>query len=96
MVDDQANKGVSIHNSCSSYGGDMIADDNGNLYVFSARNHVFKINIESKVATHLGIISGLPTGFTVNGAAVTDEQQNSSCQCHARQVLYLLLMQKHW
>jgi hypothetical protein len=72
VVDDQANKGISIHNSCSSYGGDMIADDNGNLYVLSARNHVFKVNIESKVATHLGVISGLPAGFTVNGAAVTE------------------------
>jgi len=75
VVDDPANKGVSIHNSCSSYGGDMVADDDGNLYVFSARNHVFKINIESKVATHLGVINGLPSGFTVNGAAVNDKNQ---------------------
>ncbi len=75
IVDDQSNKGVSVHNSCSSFGGDMIADDNGNLYVFSARNHVFKINIESKVATHLGVVSGLPNGFTVNGAAVNDDNK---------------------
>jgi Secretion system C-terminal sorting domain len=75
LVDDPSNKGVSIHNSCSSFGGDMIADDNGNLYVFSARNHVFKVNIESRVATHLGVISGLPNGFTVNGAAVDANNQ---------------------
>ena len=75
LVDDPANKGVSIHNSCSSFGGDMIADDNGNLYVFSARNHVFKVNIESRVATHLGVISGLPNGFTVNGAIVNENNQ---------------------
>ena len=75
IVDDPANKGVSIHNSCSSFGGDMVADDNGNLYVFSARNHVFKVNIESKVATHLGVISGLPNNFTVNGAAVNENNQ---------------------
>ena len=75
LVDDQASKDASVHNSCSSYGGDMIADDDGNLYVFSARNHVFKVNIGSKVATHLGIITGLPKGFTVNGAAVTDGNQ---------------------
>jgi hypothetical protein len=73
IVDDPANNGISIHNSCSSFGGDMIADDNGNLYVFSARNHVFKVNIESKVATHLGVINGLPNGFTVNGAAVNED-----------------------
>lgn len=75
MVDDQSNKGVSIHNSCSSYGGDIIADDDGNLFVFSARNHVFKINTETKVATHLGTVTGLPGGFTVNGAAVTDNNK---------------------
>ena len=75
IADDQANKGVSIHNSCSSYGGDIIADDAGNLFVFSARNQVFKINLETKVATHLGTISGLPNGFTVNGAAVTNDNK---------------------
>lgn len=75
VVDDQANKGVSIHNSCSSYGGDMIADDNGNLYVFSARNNVFKINLESKVATFLGTISGLPANYTVNAAAVSEDNK---------------------
>jgi hypothetical protein len=73
VVDDPANKNISIHNSCSSFGGDVIADDNGNLYVFSARNQVFKINTASKVATHLGTINGLPNGFTVNGAAVNDD-----------------------
>jgi hypothetical protein len=75
IADDQANKGISIHNSCSSYGGDIIADDAGNLFVFSARNHVFKINIETKVATHLGNITGLPNGFTVNGAAVNADNE---------------------
>jgi hypothetical protein len=74
LVDDPANK-ISIHNSCSSFGGDMIADDNGNLYVFSARNQVFRVNIESKVATHLGVIRGLPQGFTVNGAVVTGKNE---------------------
>lgn len=75
VVDDQANKGISVHNSCSSFGGDIIADDDGNLYILSARNNVFKLNIESKVATHLGAITGLPAGFTVNGAAVNEENK---------------------
>lgn len=75
IVDDQANKGISIHNSCSSFGGDMIADDDGNLYVFSARNNIFKVNIESRVATHLGTVSGLPANFTINGAAVNEKNQ---------------------
>lgn len=75
LVDDPTNKGISIHNSCSSFGGDMIADDDGNLYVFSARNHVFKVNIENRVATYLGVVSGLPNGFTVNGAVVNENNQ---------------------
>lgn len=75
LVDDPKNKDVSIHNSCSSFGGDMIADDDDNLYVFSARNHVFKINIESRLATHLGSVAGLPANFTINGAAVTEDNK---------------------
>jgi len=76
VVDDPAaNKDVSVHNSCSSFGGDMIADDDGNLFVFSARNHVFKINIDTKIASHLGMIADLPAGFTINGAAVNDNNQ---------------------
>lgn len=76
LVDDPAGKdGVSIHSSCTSFGGDMVADNNGNLYVFSARNHVFKVNIETKVATHLGTVAGLPANFTTNGAAVTVDNQ---------------------
>jgi hypothetical protein len=71
IADDQSNTTVSIHSSCSSYGGDMVADDDGNLYVFSARNHVFRINTETKVATHLAIVEGLPNGYSINGAAVT-------------------------
>ena len=75
IVDAPSNNTISIHNSCSSYGGDMIADDNGSIYVFSARNNVFKINLETKVATYMGVISGLPNGFTVNGAAVNDDNR---------------------
>lgn len=70
LVDDPANKGISIHNRCSSFGGDMISDDEGNLYILTARNHVFKVNTENKVATHLGTIQNLPANFTVNGAVV--------------------------
>lgn len=70
LVDDPANKGISVHNRCSSFGGDMIADDKGNFYILSARNNVFKVNVESKVATHLGAIKNLPDNFTVNGAVV--------------------------
>ena len=53
----------------------MVADDDGNLFIISARNQVFKVNVETKVATHLGAITGLPANYTSNGAAVTDDNK---------------------
>lgn len=73
LVDDPSNNGISIHNRCSSFGGDMIADDDGNFYLLTARNHVFKVNAENRVATHLGTIQGLPANYSVNGAVVSDD-----------------------
>ncbi|RYZ21436.1 MAG: T9SS type A sorting domain-containing protein [Chitinophagaceae bacterium] len=73
LVDDPANGGVSVHNRCSSFGGDMIADNEGNLFVISARNMVFKVNTGNRVASLLGSIQGLPASFTTNGAVVNAE-----------------------
>lgn len=73
LVDDPSNGGVSIHNRCSSWGGDLIADDAGGLYIISSRNSIYKINPETKVAKLLGYIKGLPQDFTSNGAVVTTE-----------------------
>ena len=73
LVDDPSNGGVSIHNRCSSWGGDMIADDEGKLYILSSRNSVYKIDVETKAAKLLGYIKGLPQDFTTNGAVVTTE-----------------------
>ena len=71
LTDDGANAKYSVH-SAGGYGGDMIADASGNLYLLTANRHVFKINIETKVAVHLGVIKGLPQGFSTNGAMVED------------------------
>lgn len=64
------NNEVSVHEICSSYGGDMIAADDDLLYLITSRNHVFKINIETKIAKYMGTITGLPESFTTSGAAV--------------------------
>lgn len=56
-----------------SFGGDMIADAFGNLYVFSAAGHVFKINPNQLSSGYVGKIKGLADGYTVNGAAVTKD-----------------------
>jgi|26BtaG_2_1085354.scaffolds.fasta_scaffold00018_8 hypothetical protein len=54
----------------SVYGGDMIADAFGNVYVLTASANVFKINPNNLNTEYLGKIKGLPENFTVNAAAV--------------------------
>lgn len=73
LQDDPANKDISIHNRCTSWGGDMIASADGSLYVVSANHSVFRIDTRSRIATYISIIEGLPAGFTSNGAAIDDQ-----------------------
>jgi len=70
LIDNEKNNGISIHNKCTSWGGDMLADAYGKLYVISANRHVFVVDVESRIATHKGIINGLPANYTTNAAAV--------------------------
>ncbi len=70
LIDDESNKTISIHNQCSSWGGDMIADAYNKLYVISANHYVFSVNVESRIAKYMGYINGLPAGYSTNGAAV--------------------------
>ena len=73
LIDAASNNGISIHNKCSSWGGDMVADTRGKLYLFTATKYVFSVDIESRVATYLGNIKNLSPTFTVNGAAVDND-----------------------
>jgi hypothetical protein len=74
QVNDAAENGeISIHDANTSWGGDMVADASGNLYVISAVNHVFKIDLQTKTATFIKKIKGLPEGFTSNGAVVNEK-----------------------
>jgi hypothetical protein len=70
VVDGKNNKDISIRNMCTSWGGDMIADAFGNLYVVSMRGNVFKINPKNMVADRVAMIKNLPSDYTINGAAV--------------------------
>lgn len=72
LIDADDNKGMSVHNKCSSWGGDMIADAFGKLYVISANKNVFSVDINSRIASFKGIITGLPAQYTTNGAAVDE------------------------
>ena len=73
LVDAESSKGLSIHNKCTSWGGDMVADAFGKLYVISASHQVFSVDINSRIATYLGAITGLPAGYTTNAAAVNTD-----------------------
>ncbi|HTB53454.1 MAG TPA: T9SS type A sorting domain-containing protein [Ferruginibacter sp.] len=73
LTDDANNGGTSVHNQCSSWGGDMIADAFGKLYLITANHFVFSIDVTTKIATLMGSITGLPFNFPANGAAVDGE-----------------------
>ena len=73
LQEDAANGDKSIHAKTISWGGDMIADAAGNLYVISAFRQVFKVSIQSKVATWVAEMQGMPATFTTNGAVVDNE-----------------------
>lgn len=70
LIDGRNNGAMSVHSQCSSWGGDMVGDAYGNLYLVTYRNHLFKINPQTRVADYIGFIKGLPEQFTSNGAAV--------------------------
>ncbi|HEV8285297.1 MAG TPA: T9SS type A sorting domain-containing protein [Chitinophagaceae bacterium] len=78
LTDDPANASFSVRNP-AGYGGDMIADASGNLYLITGNRNVFKISIASKVATYQGTIKGLPQGFTTNGAMVEEGSKVIVC-----------------
>lgn len=73
LIDASTNDHISIHNKCSSWGGDMVADAMGNLYLFTASKNVFKIDLANRVSTYVGSITGLSGVYTLNGAAVDND-----------------------
>jgi hypothetical protein len=67
LTDDPSNGSHSVHGS-GHFGGDVIADVNKNLFLIGADRTVYKINLDSKLASYIGSIKGLPNGFSTNGA----------------------------
>ena len=76
LVDGPGNNNISVHNACSSFGGDIVADNDGNLYLFTSGNYVFKITIATKLTQYLGSVTGLPDNFKISGAVVDRSGQN--------------------
>ena len=73
LIDAENNNQISIHNKCAGWGGDMVADAFGKLVIVSANHNIFTVDVNSRVATLTGNISGLPSGYTTNGAAVDND-----------------------
>lgn len=70
ITDDAANAKNSFTTMETGFGGDMIADAEGNFYVFSASGNVFKVVTKDLKARFIGKISGIPDSYSVNGSAV--------------------------
>ncbi len=75
LVDAESNNGISIHNKCSSWGGDVVGDAFGKLYLFTASRNVYEIDINTRIATYKGAILNLTPTYTVNGAAVDNDNK---------------------
>ncbi len=75
LTDAESNNGISIHNKSSGWGGDMVADAFGKLYLFTASRNVFEIDINTKIAKYSGAILNLSPTYTVNGAAVDNDNK---------------------
>jgi hypothetical protein len=67
LTDAAENAQNSVH-SRNCYGGDMIAGESGRLYLITANKALFSIDVKSMSAKYMGAITGLPRGFTTNGA----------------------------
>lgn len=70
LTDAPVNGDISVTDANTSWGGDLVADASGNLYLITAHNHVFKIDVHTRVATYIAEIKNLAPGFTTNGAVV--------------------------
>ncbi len=48
LQDDPMNKEMTIHSICANSGGDLVADDDGHLYLITGSNKVFKVDIATE------------------------------------------------
>lgn len=88
LADAPANKEISIHSRCTSWGGDMVAGTDGNLYLITQRNYVYRMNPSQRMATLLGLIKNLPESFTTNGAAVNEKGELIIACSNGNQLYY--------
>src|SRR3954451_9934640 len=63
LLDGKKNGNMSIHAQCSSWGGDMVGDSYGNMYIVTYRNHMYKLNPKTRIVDYLGQLKGLSAEF---------------------------------
>jgi len=73
VKDDSSNGKNSFTTIETGFGGDMIADADNNFYVFATSGNVFKVSTKELKAKFVGKITGIPDGYSVNGAAVNSK-----------------------
>lgn len=73
LVNNPGNDVYSVHDRCISWGGDICADINGDIYLVTANRAVFFIDIKTRVASYKGLITGLPKSYSTNGVAADDQ-----------------------
>lgn len=82
LKDSYKNTSISVHTQCTSWGGDMVGDIYGNLYLITLRNNIFKINTTSLEAEFIGSIKDLPVDFTTNGVAADEDGNLLICSAN--------------
>ena len=70
LVDAKTNGENSVKVQFKNWGGDLIADASGNLYLFTIQRNVFKINPNTRLATFIGEIKNIPEDYTINAVMV--------------------------
>jgi hypothetical protein len=79
LIDAATNGTNSVHEKNAGWGGDIVADAFGKLWLVTANRNVFVIDIDTREATYKGAITGLPAHFTTNGAAVDANGKIAVC-----------------
>jgi hypothetical protein len=74
LIDAPSNGENSVRTQFKSWGGDLVADASGNLYLFAMQRDIYKINPDTRLATYIGKIKNIPEDYTINAAMVEDAE----------------------
>jgi Secretion system C-terminal sorting domain len=96
LIDDPQNKEMTIHSICANSGGDLVADDDGHLYLITGSNKVFKVDIATRMTSYLGTVSGLPQKFTTSGLAVSENGKQLIATSVGYTDAYFLINSETW